>query len=314
MKIGIHTDSLGHLSLDELLPTIANLGIKFVELGCGNWSKAPHINLDEMLDSQKVRLKFLSKLNTYGLEISGLNCSGNQLAPGKRGKQHNDVVYKTFRLAGLLGVKRIMMMSGCPGGPGDANLNWITTDWPPEFREMLKWQWEKIAIPYWQELVSFAKDTGITHICVEPHGGQLVYNTETMLRLREISGEEVGCNFDPSHMMWMGGDPLAAISKLKDIIYHIHAKDTRINPVIAGLNTLLETKPEDQFLERSWNYITLGYGHDEKWWFQFLDRLSSAGYNGVLSIEHEDLQVAPLEGVKTSVQLLQKLLSRISKD
>ena len=311
MKSGIFTESLAHLKLDELLKITAELGIKALEFGCGNWSKAPHLNLDEMLDSEKERRVFLGKIKDYGFEIIVLNCSGNQLAPGRVGKQHNEVVYKTFRLAKLLGVKRIVMMSGCPGGPGDANPNWIITAWPPEIRKILNWQWEKVGIPYWQELVSYGKEMGITHICVELHGGQLVYNTETMLKLRDTVGETVGCNFDPSHMMWMGGNALAAVPKLGNAIFHVHIKDTWINPAITGLNTRLETKPEDKILERAWNFVTPGYGHSEKWWAQFLKLLKSIEYDGILSIEQEDLRIDSLKGVKLSSKFLQRLISRI---
>lgn len=309
MELGIFTESLPHLKLDELLKITAELGFKALEFGCGNWSKAPHLNLNELIKNEVKRRTFLAAIKDYGFETIILNCSGNQLAPGKVGRQHNEVVYKTFRLAKMLGVNRIVMMSGCPGGPGDANPNWIITDWPPQIRKILKWQWEKVAIPYWRKLVSYGKKMGVTHICVELHGGQLVYNTETMLKLRDVTGEIVGCNFDPSHMMWMGGNALAAVSKLGSAIYHVHIKDTWINPVKVGLNTLFETKPEVDILERSWNFVTPGYGHSEKWWSQFLRLLNSIEYNGVLSIEQEDLRIDQFEGVKQANQFLQRLFS-----
>lgn len=129
MRIGMVTDSLGSLSFDEMVETAASLGIETVEFGCGGWSSAPHLDLDAMLDSQTTRDNFMAKLKDHGLEISALNCSGNQLAPGELGKDNDAVVRKTFKLAKMLGVTRIVMMSGLPGGPGDANANWITTAW-----------------------------------------------------------------------------------------------------------------------------------------------------------------------------------------
>ncbi len=132
MRIGLTTDSLGHLPFDELLATAANLGIQTLEFGCGGWSSAPHLNLNALLENQVERANFVAKIRAHGMEISALNCSGNQLAPGERGKSYDQVVRGTLRLAGLLGVQRIVMMSGLPGGPGDQNANWITTAWPPE--------------------------------------------------------------------------------------------------------------------------------------------------------------------------------------
>lgn len=308
MRIGLTTDSLGQLAFDELLETAANLGIQTLEFGCGNWSSAPHVNLNSLLESEAERANFLAKIRDHGLEISALNCSGNQLAPGERGKSHDQVVRDTLKLAGLLGVRRIVMMSGLPGGPGDQNANWIITAWPPEVHEILRYQWEDVALPYWRDLVNQARANGIEKICIEQHAHQLVYNTETALRLRDAIGEIVGVNFDPSHALWMGGDPLRAIRQLRGAMYHVHAKDTRIDSRNSELNTLLETKPNDRVAERAWNYVTLGYGHSEIWWRDFVIQLRQNGYDDVLSVEHEDYSLPPLVGVRRSIELLKNVI------
>ena len=305
MRIGLVTDSLGHLSFDELLETAAEMGIETLEFGCGGWSSAPHINLDELLENDSARQTFVDKIRYHGLEISALNCSGNQLAPGDRGKNNDEVVRKTFKLANLLDIHRIVMMSGLPGaGPDDSFANWITTAWPPECHDILRYQWEDVAIPYWQELVQDAANNGVEKLCIEQHAGQLVYNTGTLIKLRDAVGETVGVNFDPSHMLWMGGDPLRAIRKMQGMIYHVHAKDTRIDPTNSEINTLLETAPNDQVADRSWNYVTLGYGHSEIWWRDFVIQLNQNGYDDVLSIEHEDYSLPPEDGVRKAVELL----------
>ena len=308
MRIGLVTDSLGHLSFDELLEAAASLEVQTLEFGCGGWSSAPHVNLDVLLENGTERANFVAKIRDHGLEISALNCSGNQLGPGKRGEAHDRVVRSTMKLAQLIGVHRIVMMSGLPGGPGDQNANWITTAWPPEGQEILRYQWEDVAIPYWRDLVKHARENGIEKICVEQHAHQLVYNTETLLKLREAAGEVVGVNFDPSHALWMGGDPLRAIRKLRGAIYHVHAKDTRIDPHNSEINTLLETKPNERVAERSWNYVTLGYGHSEIWWRDFVIQLRQNGYDDVLSIEHEDYSILPMDGVRKSIELLRNVI------
>lgn len=310
MRIGLNTDSLGHLPFDEMLETVASLGIETLELCCGGWSSAPHVNLNLLLENESERKNFLSKIHDHGLEIDALNCSGNQLAPGERGKSHDEVVRNTMRLAKLLDVRRVVMMSGLPGGPGDQNANWITTAWPPECHDILRYQWEDVAIPYWRDLVEYARENGIEQICVEQHAHQLVYNTETFLRLRDAAGEIVGVNFDPSHALWMGGDPLRAIRHLRGAIYHVHAKDTRIDPHNSEINTLLETKANDRVTERSWNYVTLGYGHPELWWRDFVIQLKQNGYDDVLSIEHEDYSLSPIEGVRKSIHLLNNVIEK----
>ena len=308
MKIGLNTDSLGHLSFDEMLETAANLGVQTLEFCCGGWSSAPHVNLTLLLENESERANFVAKIRDHGLEIDGLNCSGNQLAPGELGKSNDRVVHDTMKLAECLGVRRIVMMSGLPGGPGDQNANWIITAWPPEVHEILRYQWDEVAIPYWRELVKHARENGIEKICVEQHAHQLVYNTETLLKLRDAVGEIVGVNFDPSHALWMGGDPLRAIRHLRGAIYHVHAKDTRIDPHNSEINTLLETKSTERVAERSWNYVTLGYGHSEIWWRDFVIQLRQNGYDDVLSIEHEDFSLPPVAGVKKSIELLQNVI------
>lgn len=308
MRIGLVTDSLGHLSFDNLLETAANLGIQALEFGCGGWSSAPHLNLDMLLENETERVNFVAKIRDYGLGISALNCSGNQLAPGERGKTNNRVVRNTMKLAQLIGIRRIVMMSGLPGGPGDQNANWITTAWPPEGHEILRYQWDDVALPYWRGLVNQARENGIEKICVEQHAHQLVYNTETLLKLRDAVGEVVGVNLDPSHALWMGGDPLRAIRKLRGAIYHVHAKDTRIEPNNSEINTLLETKRNERVAERSWNYVTLGDGHSETWWRDFVIQLKQNDYDDVLSIEHEDHSVPPIVGVRKSIELLSNVI------
>lgn len=308
MKIGMITDSLAELGLDELLRTAADLGMERLEFAAGNWSRAPHLKLGEMLESAAARREFMAKLGDHGLAVSALNCSGNPVHPGEPGKRHRAVTSGTIELASLLGVERVVMMSGCPGGPGDANANWVTTSWPPEMQTILEYQWDEVLIPYWRELVAHAGRLGVRKLCLELHGHQNVYNVETFERLRNAVGDTVGVNFDPSHLMWMGADPLAAIPALEGAIYHVHAKDTRIDPGIAALNGRIECKPGDRAAARAWNYVTLGDGHDEAWWRSFCGALRQIGYDDVLSIEHEDVSLPPLEGVTRSVALLRRAI------
>ncbi|TPI46333.1 sugar phosphate isomerase/epimerase [Mesorhizobium sp. B2-9-1] len=307
MKIGMITDSLGNLSFDEMLRASAELGLETLEFACGNWSSAPHIDLAAMLDSKTTRTEFVAKVRDHRLTIAALNCSGNPLHPGPQGKQHRQVTEDTIRLASVLGIDRVVMMSGLPGGPGDANPNWIITDWPPECADIQRYQWDDCIIPYWRNLVGFADNLGIRKLCLELHGHQAVYNVQTLFRLRDAVGETVGANYDPSHPMWMGADPIAAVRKLGSAIYYVHAKDTRIEPIPAAIDGTLDTRPPNHYAERAWNYITLGYGHGETWWRQFCTALKQAGYDDVLSIEHEDMMLSPMEGMRKSVALLRNV-------
>lgn len=307
MKIGMITDSLGNLAFDEMLRAAAELGLQTLEFACGNWSSAPHIDLQAMLTSAATRREFVAKIRDHGLTIAALNCSGNPLHPGPQGMVHHRVTQDTIRLAGLMEIDRVVMMSGLPGGPGDANPNWIVTDWPPECLEIQRYQWEERIIPYWRDLVAFSNNLGIHKLCLELHGHQAVYNVHTLFKLRDAVGETVGANYDPSHPLWMGADPIAAIRKLGSAIYYVHAKDTRIEPIPAGIDGTLDARPPDLYGQRAWNYITLGYGHGETWWRQFCTALKQVGYDDVLSIEHEDMMLTPMEGMRKSVAFLRNV-------
>src|SRR4051812_23028050 len=151
MHIGLNTDSLGTLALDDALDACAELGIERVELPTGAWSPAPHVDLDRLLDDARARRELLARVRDRGLAISALTCNGNQLDPVS-GRAHDAVVRRTIALAPLLEVDRVVLMSGCPGGPGDRYANWITVAWPPETAEVLRHQWDAVVIPYWREL------------------------------------------------------------------------------------------------------------------------------------------------------------------
>jgi sugar phosphate isomerase/epimerase len=206
-------------------------------------------------------------------------------------------------------------MSGLPaGGPSDVRPNWVTCAWPLENREILQWQWEVKLVPYWEKLAALAKECGVTRLCIELHGHQLVYNVPTLLKLRKQIGKIVGANLDPSHLFWMGADPLSAIDALGDAIHHVHAKDTSLNEAALTLTGRLETLGHENVKDRAWNYITLGYGHGEQWWRQFCYRLRLNGYEGWLSIEHEDIVLSRMEGMRRSVALLKGALAEEPSD
>lgn len=314
MKIGMVTDSLGHLGFEEMLDTAAAAGIEGVEFNTCNWTTAPHFDLKNLAKNASARKSLSSAVTARGLDIIALNANGNQLHPTDGARQSADL-YDTIRVAGDLGISTVVLMSGLPeGARGDTMPNWIISSWPPETQTILKYQWEERLLPYWHDLARHANANGVTKLAVELHGNQLVFNVPTLLRLRKEIGRVVGANLDPSHLMWMGADPLAAIDALGDAIHHTHAKDTMINKPVAAITSRLENGSLTDIPGRAWSYITLGYGNGESWWRDFCYRLRMAGYDGWLSIEHEDVLLSRLEGLKKSVALLGNVVPRDVSD
>ncbi|MGJ0203342.1 TIM barrel protein [Leucobacter sp. gxy201] len=307
MHIGVLTDSLAELGLDAALAHSRDVGATTVEFGAGTWSPKPHIDAPALLASPAAQGELLRKVEDHGLAISAINASGNQLHPTEAGA--DGMTRDAVRLAGELGLDTVVLMSGLPAGtPGDRMPNWITTSWPPETTQMLEHQWNDIALPYWAEFADFARAQGVTKLAVEMHANQLVYNVPSALRLREAVGDIVGVNFDPSHLFWMGADPLAAIAELGGAIQHVHAKDTRIEESVA-VRSRLEGLTVHHPAERSWNYVTVGRGHDAAYWRSFVAALRAAGYDGALSIEHEDVAVGGADGVAEAAAVLREALA-----
>jgi sugar phosphate isomerase/epimerase len=304
MKIGMVSDSLGDLKFTEMLDTAKAAGIAGIEINAANWTTAPHCDLAGLLKSADARKAFKSEFKARGLDLIALNANGNQLHPTD-GARQSKALYDTITLAGQLEVKTIVLMSGLPAGaPGDTMPNWVVSSWPPETQTILKYQWEDVAFPYWRKLAEHAKKHGVTKLCVELHGNELVYNVPALLRLRKEIGAVVHANLDPSHLMWMGADPIAAIDALGKAIGHVHAKDTFINSPVCALTSRLENGSLMDIPGRAWSYITLGFGHGESWWRDFCYRLRMVGYDGWLAIEHEDVMLSRVEGVRRSVELL----------
>ena len=214
-------------------------------------------------------------------------------------------------LAEKLGVPVVNTFSGCPGGsPEDKTPNWVTCPWPDDFSEILEYQWNDVLIPYWKEKVAFAKAHNVHKIALELHPGFCVYNTRSLLKLREAVGPEIGANLDPSHLIWQGMDLIAVIRELgkANAIFHFHAKDTKVDAINTAVNGVLDTQHYSEELTRSWIFRSVGYGHGEDYWKAIASELRLAGYDYAISIEHEDSLMSGKEGLLKAIGCLKNSL------
>jgi sugar phosphate isomerase/epimerase len=306
MKLGIFTPVFGNLDVAAMLTRVRALThVTAIELGTGGWPGNNHIDPDNLLADAGAAAAFKKQITDAGLQISALSCHNNPLHPNAaEAKAADETIRKSVQLAERLGVPVVVTFSGCPGDhDGAAHSNWVTCPWPPEFSEILEWQWNEKAIPYWKKTTKFAADRGVK-IALEPHPGFLVYNVETALRLRAAAGENLGVNFDPSHFFWQGVDVPTAIRALGSAIFHVHAKDVTVDRQNVAVNGVIDAKSYRQMADRSWLFRSVGWGHDALEWKRIVSALRLAGYDYVMSIEHEDALASVDEGLRAAVETL----------
>ncbi len=308
MRIGVFTALFQNLPFEEALDRAIAAGVTAVEIGAGGYPGRQHCPVDELLDSENARAAYMEAISARGLMLSALSVHNNPIHPdAATAREADEVLSKAIRLAQLLEVPVVNGFSGLPAGSAQDSLpNWVTCPWPPHFTDILDYQWNEVAIPYWQKMGQFAADHGI-QIGFEMHPGMLVYNVETMLRLREAGGPALGCNFDPSHLFWNGVDPVAAIRALGEAIVHVHGKDSYVDGLNIAVNGCNDNKPYDQIANRAWTFRSIGYGHDAAVWKDIISALRLVGYDYVISIEHEDALMSTDEGLAKGVAMLKEV-------
>ena len=310
MELSVMSPVLKDLNLDEALGYLHSLGVDSLELGAGGNPGKAHMDPAEYLAHPEKIEELKALLKKHNMKISALACHGNPVHPDKKiAKEFHDDFVNAMMVAVQLGVDTIIGFSGCPGDSENSKSpNWVTCAWPTDFLKILDWQWNEVLIPYWKETAALAKRIGIKRIAFEMHPGFCVYNPATLLRLRDAVGDIIGANVDPSHLFWQGMDPCEAIKELKGAIYHFHAKDTKIDEANTAKNGVLDTGNYGDVLGRSWVFRTVGYGHSELVWNNIISTLKSVGYDGAISIEHEDALMSPKEGLEKAVALLKKTI------
>lgn len=306
MKLCVLANLFGNITLDETLAKLKPLGVEAVEIGAGGFPGKAQCDPEVLLADEAKLAEFVDTFKKYDIELAAFACHGNPVHPDKAIADKFDSDFRNaVLLAEKVGVDTIITFSGCPGGsPEDKTPNWVTCPWPDDFLGILDYQWNDVLIPYWKKTAAFAESHGVTKIAFEMHPGFCVYNPETLMRIRREVGPVIGANFDPSHLVWQGMDPVAAIRYLGDAIYHFHAKDVKIDDINTAKIGVLDTKHYGDELNRAWVFRAVGYGHDTKWWKDIASALRLVGYDKVMSIEHEDSLMSIEEGLRKAVATL----------
>jgi sugar phosphate isomerase/epimerase len=311
MKLGVMASGIAALGWDGAVDFCRQLALDAIEIPCGLYPTHRLFVPQDLLQDQARQRQVKDDLARAGLMLSALGCSGNPVHPDpEQARRFEETHDATVRLAAALGVAVVNCFSGCPGGaPGDRTPNWVTCPWPTEFSHIHEYQWNDVLLPFWERKAHEARDLGV-RLALEMHPGNAVYHPESLLRLRCHAGESLGCNFDPSHLFWQGIDPVEAVRALAEAIFHVHAKDTALDPSNVRVNGVLDTKNYDALAGRAWVFRTCGYGHGDEFWKPLVSMLRRVGYDGVLSIEHEDSYLSWREGFEKAAAYLRTVLIR----
>jgi len=279
MKLGLMTAALPGLTLDEVAGWAAGEGFAALEIACWpletgdrrRYAGVTHIDVDG-LDADGARA-IRAGLDPHGLEISSLAYYPNNLDPdlAVRSAAH-DHLRRVILAAEALEVPLVGTFIGRdPGRSVGDSLEDVGRTWP--------------------DLVRFAGQHGVT-IVIEncpmifsadewPGGKNLAYSPAIWRRLFEIvDADNFGLNLDPSHLVWQMIDYERVVREFGPRIRHVHAKDMEID--------------RDGLYEHGVMSAGVGWqvprlpGLGEIRWDRFIAALYRAGYDGAISIEHED--------------------------
>ncbi len=331
MKLGSFLSCLSNKPLTEALDIVGDLGLTSVEITAGGFLPPVHLPVDQLRASAAAREDYLGQFAAKGIELTALNANGNPLHADPAVRiPHADGVRTAVELAGLLGIKKVVVMAGLPAGAqGDTAMSWAVAPWDSAFLDIQDYQWNEVGVPFWRSIDEQARDADV-QVCVEMHPHTLVYNLATFERLiTQTNATNIGAQMDPSHLFWQGIDPIQVIEYLGDRVYHAAAKDTRINeanralngvlhdgfrripaeenPVSLGGRYVVTNFPEDA----PWNFVAIGRGHDIDYWSRFLGALYAVNPTIAVNIEHEDGELGQVEGISYAANSLQKALTQL---
>lgn len=274
MKVGMLTAPFGSESFESVLDFAEDAIIPCLEVIAGPKSK--HIDPAKLTPRKAEAIQ--ATLIERGLEISSLAYYTNTTEP-KTLKSVQAHAQKTIDAAAMLGVPTVCMLAGMPL-PGMTKIETIKKVLPKVFKPILAHARKKkvnIAIENWFATCLQGIDTF-----------ECLFAT--------IPDSNFGLNYDPSHLYHQECDHLAIVSMFPKRIFHTHAKDVLVDK--------RKRAHVGVYANGWWRYVIPGFGNIN--WGEYISHLRMNGYDGVLSIEHEDGAQTREEGFLRGVAYLEQ--------
>lgn len=309
VKLGVMAALFGKMEIDQALAYCQRVGIQAIELPVGAYPGDPWL-LNGICNNATQLAALKTKIIRAGLVVQGIAVHGNPVHPDASIAKAHKIAHRNAVLLAHEFETVVVAFSGCPGGcKGDKTPNFVTCPWPEEYSKASAYQWNEVLIPHWTIENEFAEHYGVK-IALEAHPGMTVHNPGDIMRLRELAGKQIGANFDPSHFFWQGINPIIAAQVLGEAkcIFHVHAKDCRIDLTNSGVIGNLDIQSYADVNERAWVFCTVGYGHGDEFWKPFIRVLRQYNYDGVISIEHEDSLMSMQEGFEKAIAYLKPMI------
>lgn len=274
MQVGLLTARHRNDTMDTILDFAAGVGFDALEVdvrpGCA------HLNVE--MDAAEAT-EIVAQVRDAGLEISQMSCFLDISDPNEAEREKNqNALRAAVELASASGVQNVGCLAGKPCG-GMSREETI----------------DEIAAPFYNELCPVAADKGVRFAMENWFATNIMHLGHWERIFEAVPHENFGLNFDPSHLYHQQIDYLHAVEVFAEKIFHTHAKDTEI---VAHKLAWFGNRDERSW----WRYVIPGFGEID--WGVYIARLRDNGYDGTLSIEHEDRALGREEGFEKGLNYL----------
>lgn len=312
--VTLFTGQWADLPLEELCKKAKDFGYDGIELAC--WGD--HFEVDKALSDDTYCARKKALLAKYDLRLFSIS---NHLVgqavldtidarhktilppyvwgdgnPAKVNERAIEEMKNTARAAKKLGVSVVNGFTG-------SSIWHLIYDFPPTPKSMID-DGFKLLADRWNPILDVFQECGIK-FALEVHPTEIAFDIYSAKRAIEaLDGrEEFGFNFDPSHLIWQGVDPVEFIREFPDRIYHVHMKDARVS--LNGRTGILTSHLSFGDPRRGWDFRSVGRGGVR--FEEIIRALNAIKYTGPLSVEWEDSGMDREAGAREACQFVKNV-------